>query len=152
MITASNEHKTVSNDSKEPISPRSSLSDVSQNTSPFTEVKNSFYGPNTSRNDKLEIDEASSKDPSTVRIVSKHHQKITKNYEPDSPNAPKRKNIKLNDPAFLNSTVMPPILKPPSEPDLHQNDSLTSQMSTEKFNLHLNYFRCVWFRHNTNFT
>ena len=52
---------------KKPVSPHSSLSDVSQNTTPFTEVEDSSHGSNVSLNDELEIQGASRSAPSTVK-------------------------------------------------------------------------------------
>ena len=54
VITFPNDYRAVSSD-KEIISPQSSLSDLSQITTPFTEVKNSLHGSNTSLNDEMEI-------------------------------------------------------------------------------------------------
>ena len=51
---------------KKPVSPHSSLSDVSQITTLFTEVEDSSHGSNVFLNDELEIQEASGSAPSTV--------------------------------------------------------------------------------------
>ena len=50
-----------------------------------------------------------------------------------SSQSPKRKHNGLNGLDFQNSKVMPPTLKPSAQLDLHRDDSLTSQLSTEKY-------------------
>ena len=60
-------------------------------------------------------------------------QNSLKTSGPDSSKSPKKKSNVLTDPAFLTSKVMPPTLKPLSEPALHRDDSLTFQISTLKF-------------------
>ena len=49
------------------LSSRSSLSDLYQNTDPFTEIENSFRGSYTSLPDDMDIQKASSNTPSTAR-------------------------------------------------------------------------------------
>ena len=44
-----------------------------------------------------------------------------------------KQNNVLNDPAFLSSKLFPPTVKPSSKHDIHIDDSLTSQLSIEKF-------------------
>ena len=62
-------------------------------------------------------------------------QKSTKNKisELDSSTFPERKNNVFTDPAILTSNAFPLTLKPLSKPDLHRDDSLTSQSSSENF-------------------
>ena len=57
---------TVPNDYKEPVSPQSPLSCLSQNTTLYTEVKNSLHGSNASLDVEMEVQEASSIAPFTV--------------------------------------------------------------------------------------
>ena len=45
---------TVPNDYKETVPPQNSLSDLSQNTTPITEVKVSLHGSNTFLHDGME--------------------------------------------------------------------------------------------------
>ena len=65
---------TVSNDYKERNSPKSSLSEFSQNTIPFTEFKNSLHGSCASLDDEMEVQEASSSAPLTLIQDSKTWQ------------------------------------------------------------------------------
>ena len=123
---------TVPNVLKETVSSQSSLSDLSQNTIPLTEVKNSLHGSNIPLHDEMEIQEASGSAPSTVDIVSNSSQK-TKCSKPDSPKSPQKRNNKLNDLPFLPSNIRPPFLKPSAGSYLHRDASLTSELSTEKF-------------------
>ena len=51
------------------------LSNLTQNTSPFAAVENSLNGSKTSLNDEMETRKASDKAPSSVRNVSQTHQK-----------------------------------------------------------------------------
>ena len=51
---------TLPNHYKDTASPQSSLSDLSQNATLFTGVKNTLYGSNAFLNDELESQEASS--------------------------------------------------------------------------------------------
>ena len=60
---------------KEAVSPQSSLSDFSRNTTPFAEVKNSLHGSDASVNNEMEIHVASSGAPSIVVYDSKTPQK-----------------------------------------------------------------------------
>ena len=66
---------SVLNDYKEPVSPQSSLSDFSQNTTLFTESKNSLQDSNASLNVETEIQEASSSAFLTVLHDSKLRKK-----------------------------------------------------------------------------
>ena len=124
---------SVPNDYKEPVSLQSSLSDFSQITNPFTAIKNSLHGSKADLNDEMENQEASSCAPSPVIHDSKAPQK--KNSAPDSSKSPKRKHKNWTDPAIANWNVLPPTLKSSLKPDLHRDDSLTSQLSTEKLQL-----------------
>ena len=80
----------------------------------------------------MEVKEASSKASLTVIEDSKSPQKI-RNSDFDSSKSPKRKYNFSIDPAFLISNIMYPTLKPSLQPDLHRNDYLTFQVSTEKY-------------------
>ena len=131
MITVPIDYKTVWHDSKEIVSPQRSLSGLLQNTTPFTEVKNSLHSSNTSLNGELEFQGASSIAPLTVKKGSKILQKL-KLVKLFPLNLHKGKTKILRDPAFLTSNVMPPTLKPTSKPDLQRQDSKKSQLSTEK--------------------
>ena len=62
---------TVPNEFKETVGPQSSLSDLLQNTTPFTESKNSLLGSNVSLIDEMEIQGAFSSASSTVIHDSK---------------------------------------------------------------------------------
>ena len=99
VITVPKDYKTVSNDSEEIVSPQRSFSGLLQNTSPFTEVKNSLHGSNTSLNDDLEFQGASSIAPLTVKGYSKTLQKI-KPVKPIPEYLHKRNSKFLKDPAF----------------------------------------------------
>ena len=123
---------TVPNDYKENVSPQRSLSDFSQNTTPFTEVKNSLHGSNASFNDVIYIQVASTIAPSIVQQDSKIARR-NKFSAPDSSESLKRKYNILTDRAISTSNVVPPALKPLSELDLPRKDSLTSHLSTENF-------------------
>ena len=90
---------TVSNDYEEPISPQNSLSDFSQDTTPFPVLKNSSHGSNTSLNAEMEVHEASSSALLLVLHDSKTLRK-NKNSAPDSLKSPKKKYNTLSDPAF----------------------------------------------------
>ena len=48
-------------------------------------------------------------------------------------NPPRENTIFLTDPAFSNSKVKLPTLRPSAEPALHRDDSSTFQLSTGKF-------------------
>ena len=56
-----------------------------------------------------------------------------KTCDPDSPMSPKRKYKILKDSRFSFSNLMPPTLKPSQKLEMHREASLTSQLSTEKF-------------------
>ena len=94
------------------------LSDCSRNTSCFTEDNDSSQGSNASRNDDMEIQEASSNATSSVKNDSKTTQKKNKTFAPDSSKSPKGKYNKLTDPAISTSKVMHPALKPTLKPRL----------------------------------
>ena len=122
---------TLPNDYKEPVSPQSLLFDLSQNTTLFTEVKNSLQGSNAPLNDEMEVQEASSSAPFSVIHGSKTLQKLETLHL--ITRCPRKKNKISTDPAFLTSNGMPPILKPSSKPDLYRDDSLAFLLSTENF-------------------
>ena len=69
---------TVPKDYKEPISSQSSPSDFSQNSTPFTKIKNRLHGSNASLNKEMTKQEASLSGPSTVIQDSKTPQKKMK--------------------------------------------------------------------------
>ena len=78
----------------------------------------------------METQEASGKVPTTARsplssLIKKQICAL------DSSKSLERKLNTLNDPAFLTSIVMPPTIKLSEKPDLHRDDSLTSQLSAE---------------------
>ena len=109
-----------------------SPSDLSQDKTPFTEVKNYIHCFNNPLNKEIK---KTQEEPLVVllHLLSMIQKSAKETYEPDSSKPPKRKNIILNDPAFSNSHVMPPTLKPSPNLDSHQHDEpLTPQMSTEK--------------------
>ena len=62
-------------------------------------------------------------------------RKLRKNKvsAPASSKVPERKQNISKDPPFFNSNIMPPTLKLLSKPHLHSYVSLTTQLSTEKF-------------------
>ena len=91
---------------------------------------NSFYGSNDSLKNEMEVGEASSSGPLTVIHDSKAGQKIL--TAPDSSDYLKMRNKILTDPVFSSSNVMRPTLQLSSKSDSHRDDSLTSQISTEK--------------------
>ena len=66
---------TVPNDYKETFSSQSSLSDLSQNTTPFIEVKNSLHVSNESLKETDFQKKTSSCVPSTVKSDSEPPQK-----------------------------------------------------------------------------
>ena len=103
------------NDYKETLSPHSSLSNLSQNTASFSEVKNFVCGSNAPLNDKWKNHEASSKTLSTIEHDSKNPQK---NSAPDSLETPQRTHNNLPDLAFLTWYLMLPTLKLSLKPDL----------------------------------
>ena len=61
---------TVPSDYKQTVSGRILIPDLSQITTPFTEVKNQIHCYNTSLNDEKEIQEASGSDLATVKSIS----------------------------------------------------------------------------------
>ena len=61
---------------KKTVSPQSSLSYLSQNTTPFTEITNPLHSSKISLNDEMEIQQASSSAPATVIHDPKTLQKI----------------------------------------------------------------------------
>ena len=67
---------TVPNEYKERVSPQGSVSDFSQNTAPFSEVKNSLKASNASLKDKMEFQGTSSSAPLTAIHDSKTSRKI----------------------------------------------------------------------------
>ena len=105
---------TVPFDYKETVSPQSSLPDLSQHNTPFTEVMNSSHGWSASLNVEREIQGASGSALSTVQNDSKDGQKYTI-FEPDFLKSSKRKHNIFNNPSFSTSNVMPPTLKPSRE-------------------------------------
>ena len=119
---------------KETLSPESSLSDLSQKTTLFSDIRISLQGFNASLKGEMENQEASSSTPSNVIDDSKTPRKI-KNSAPDSSKPPENKNNILTDPAILTSIVMPDpaILTLSQNLDLHRDDSLTSELTAEKF-------------------
>ena len=119
MITVSTEYEKL-------ISSQSLLSDFSQKTSKFTEVKNSLDYSKASMNDGMEFQGAS------VSYMSQKLCEKNKISATDSLKSPKRNYIISTDSAFLNSNVRHPTLRPSSKPDLHRDDSLRSQLSIEK--------------------
>ena len=71
VITAPNDYKGI-------LSLRTSFSDLSQNSTPFSEIKNSLQVLNVSLNEDKKNQQASCSDPSTVSITSKTPQKQKK--------------------------------------------------------------------------
>ena len=67
---------TVPNDCQETVSPQSSLSAQSQNTTPSSKVKNSLHVSKGSLNDELEFQEAFSGASSLVRKIQNPRQKL----------------------------------------------------------------------------
>ena len=120
MITVATEYEKL-------ISSQSLLSDFSRKTSKFTEVKNSLDISNASMNDGMEFQGATGS-----YMSQKLCEKKNKISAADSLKSPKRNYIISTDSAFLNSNVMHPTLTPSSKPDLHRDESLTSQLSIEK--------------------
>ena len=95
-------------------------------------IKNSLHGSSTSLVDGMETQEDFSCSPLTVKSDSKSPQnKMT--FALDSSKSPEKKYNGVYDTAFLTSIFTPPTLKPPPKLDLHRADSLSSQLSTEKF-------------------
>ena len=80
----------VPNDFENIVSSENPLPDLSETTTPFTEVQNSLHASNATLNVKMEIEGASTSAPSTVKYDSKPPQK-KKIFEPDSSKSPKRK-------------------------------------------------------------
>ena len=99
---------TVHNDLKECVSPQSLLLIFFQAKTPFTEVMNPLHDSSASLNDNMEIQEASSSAPITVIHDSKTPKKnmCTLFFK-----VPEKQKL-LTDPAFLESIVEPPTLKP----------------------------------------
>ena len=116
---------------KEAVSPRSSLTNFLQDKTAFAKNRKFLHGPNTSLNDEIKTQEASVSAASSVTYNSNHRNE-NKTCESVSSKPPRRKDIVLNDPVFLISNVVAPTVKPSSEPDLHRDDALEPQMSTEK--------------------
>ena len=112
--------------------PQSSFSDISQNKNSITEIKNSLHGSQGSLNDAMESQRASSNAPSTATKDSQNPQK-TKTCESDSPKSQRNNYNILKEPAFLKSNVIPPILNSWHKADLHRDNSVTSQFSSEIF-------------------
>ena len=140
---------TVSDDYKEPVSPRSSLSDFPQKTAPFTEFKNCLHGYNASLNCEMEVHEASSSSHSTVKHDSKIPQKI-KSSAIDSSKCPKRK-YNIITPAFPTWNAVPHSLKQSSIPVLHGDDSLKFHYQWKIFISNLNWPSSIWFQHRIIF-
>ena len=81
----------------------------------------------------METQEASKNASSIFRNDSSEPPTKNKTFEPESSKSPKEKKEGLKDNAFLILKVMPPFLKPSPKAVLNLDDSLTSQLSTEKF-------------------
>ena len=135
---------TVPNDYKEPVSPQISLSDFHNQLLLSPEIKNSLNGSNASLSDHMESQETSVRAPSIFIHDSKLCER-NRTSAPDSSKSTKRKNNLSTDLALLISNAMPPALKSSSKLDSLSDDSLTSQLSTEKiqFKLQLASFYIV---------
>ena len=93
-----------------------------------------MYGSIASPIDEVEIQETSVCTVSTVKYDTKN-PKRNKTCEFHSSKSPKWKCNILNEPVFSTSNVMPSILKPSSNPASLRDDSLTSQLSAEDFEM-----------------
>ena len=67
---------TVPNHYNETVSPQSSLSELSRNTTPSLEVKNSLRGSSASPNDEMKIHEISSGAPQLLKMILNFRIKI----------------------------------------------------------------------------
>ena len=84
-------------------------------------------------NIEIEIQEASGMAPSTVRAdFPKASEESEKFRDHVSSNSPEKKHTVFNDPAFLTSRFRLLPLKLSQKLDLHRDDSLTTQLSTQK--------------------
>ena len=93
--------------------------------------KNLLHGSVSSLNDKIQTQKASDNVSAAAGKISKNLRKNTTS-KVDFSKLSKNKNKSLNDPALLTSNVMPPILEPSHKLDSYRDDSLASQLSTEK--------------------
>ena len=98
---------TVPTDYKGTVSAQTSLSDLSQKATHFTEVKNSLHDSSASRNAEMEIQEASTSAPSTIEMIQ---ELAKKTCEPASSKILKRKNNSLNDLALTTSKSKAPTI------------------------------------------
>ena len=111
-------------------SPQISLNDFSENISPFTKLFK-WFKKNRHLNDKKKIKEPL---PQLLYMIQKLRKREIKILHVISQSLKEKYNT-LIDPCFPTSNFMPPMLKPSSKPGLHRDDSLISQLWTEKFQL-----------------
>ena len=109
---------------------KNSLSDFSQNATHSTEDRSFLHCSNVSLNDQRETQKASSSALSTVVHYSKTPQKTE--FLHLVPQIPRKENTISLPNCILTSNLRPLTLKPSSKPDLHVEECLKSQLSTEK--------------------